>query len=329
MVVQAGTINVNSRRGVGDDRDAGGHRVRRHDGVQRAAASGLAHAFGGDSGADGTMGQYLLTKSASVSSTSTLDLTSNDLIVDYSGSSPLASIKASIKTGFNNGSWDGKGIITLSGQTNPRTALGYAEASALLGLSGTAKGTFDGQSVDATTADREVHLLRRHRLVRHVTLDDFTQFLDGYLHGGNDVATGDFDYCGTVTLDDFTQFLDGYQHQGAPLGSLASPIASAPIALAPPTANDARRGRSGSRAGGLSGDGPRRLQCDMPASPHAGLIPHTSHVYKATAAEHDARHEGQAAARRGGVGARRRRRAVSGVGLGAQGRSRRVPGRRR
>src|SRR5439155_18530078 len=65
-----------------------------------------------------------------------------------------------------------------------------------------------------------------------VTLDDFTQFLNGYQSqtpATNNWLNGDFDFSGTVTLDDFTQFLYGYQNQGAPLGALEAAIASADI----------------------------------------------------------------------------------------------------
>jgi hypothetical protein len=53
-----------------------------------------------------------------------------------------------------------------------------------------------------------------------VTLDDFTQFLNGYQTQSpatNNWLNGDFDFSGSVTLDDFTQFLYGLQNQGTPL----------------------------------------------------------------------------------------------------------------
>src|SRR5439155_20182190 len=68
-----------------------------------------------------------------------------------------------------------------------------------------------------------------------VTLDDFTQFLNGYQTQSaatNNWLHGDFDYSGTGTLDDFTQFLYGYQNQGAPLGALEQAIASANLGSA-------------------------------------------------------------------------------------------------
>jgi hypothetical protein len=65
-----------------------------------------------------------------------------------------------------------------------------------------------------------------------VTLDDFSQFLNGYQlqsSATNNWLNGDFDYDGAVTLDDFSQFLFGYQHQGAPLGALESMIESSSL----------------------------------------------------------------------------------------------------
>jgi hypothetical protein len=62
----------------------------------------------------------------------------------------------------NGGTWTGKGIITSAGQTNARTAIGYAEASVLRRLSGSATGTFDGQTgvVDDQVVARQVCPIR-------------------------------------------------------------------------------------------------------------------------------------------------------------------------
>jgi autotransporter-associated beta strand protein len=230
LVVSAGTVNVNSDAGSAASATlavsaSGGTTV--FNAPQHLASLQLS------GGTARVNGQYLFTKSAAVSGTGTLDLTSNDLIVDYTGAtSPLANLKASITTGFNAGAWTGKGITTSAGQTNTRTALGYAEASALLGLSGTAKGTFDGQTVDATTVLVKYTYYGDADLNGAVTLDDFTLFLNGYQNAGTDWMRGDFDYSGLVTLDDFTLFLDGYQNQGAPLSQIESLIDDAPMSPA-------------------------------------------------------------------------------------------------
>jgi hypothetical protein len=228
LVVSGGTVNVNSDAGSASSATlavtaSGGTTVL--NAAQHLAAVSLT---------GGTMrvnGPYLFTRSASVSGTSTLDLAGNDLMVDYpaGATSPLATLKASIKTGFNAGAWNGKGIVTSAAQANPHAALGYAEAAAVLGLSGTATGTFDGQAVDATTVLVKYTYRGDADLSGAVTLDDFTLFLSGYQRGGTDWFQGDFDYSGSVTLDDFTLFLDGYQNQGAPLSAIESLINGMPM----------------------------------------------------------------------------------------------------
>ena len=120
--------------------------------------------------------------------------------------------------GFNNGAWNGTGGINSSAaatDANGLTALGYldnaepqaTEFAGVSGLTGTeilVKFTYYGD------AD----------LSGDVTLDDFTQFLNGFQTQSaatNNWLNGDFDFSGTVTLDDFTQFLFGMQNQGGPL----------------------------------------------------------------------------------------------------------------
>ena len=82
----------------------------------------------------------------------TLDLADNDLIVDYTGASPISTIASELATAYNHGAWTGGGLTSSQAAamaTDPsglhRTALGFAEASAL-GIT-----SFDGQSVDPTT----------------------------------------------------------------------------------------------------------------------------------------------------------------------------------
>jgi hypothetical protein len=60
----------------------------------------------------------------------------------------------------------------------------------VLGLSGTATGTFDGQAVDATTVLVKYTYRGDADLSGAVTLDDFTLFLSGYQRGGTDWFQG-------------------------------------------------------------------------------------------------------------------------------------------
>ena len=59
--------------------------------------------------------------SLSLNTLSTLDLVNNDLIIDYtvSGSSPLTTIEALVKSGYHSGDWNGKGITSSTAAGNP------------------------------------------------------------------------------------------------------------------------------------------------------------------------------------------------------------------
>jgi autotransporter-associated beta strand protein len=158
-----------------------------------------------------TRGKYLLTHSLSISNNGTLDLTENDLIDDYSGASPLANIQAALASGYSHGTWNGNGIVSSSTISHPGTSLGFAEASDVLGLSGSATGTFDGQTVDATTV-----------LVKYTWMGDAN--LDGIVDAsdlsrisptGTIWAAGDFNYDSVVNADDYALFaLGDIEQQG-------------------------------------------------------------------------------------------------------------------
>ena len=136
----------------------------------------------------------------------TFDLADNDLIVDYTGASPITTIASELTTAYNHGSWTGGGLTSSQAAamaTDPsglhRTALGFAEASAL-GIT-----TFDGQSVDPTT------VLIRYTVNGDANLDGKVNALDfnalatnfGAASGGF-WSQGDFNYDGIVNTADFT-----------------------------------------------------------------------------------------------------------------------------
>src|SRR5207253_2399094 len=97
-------------------------------------------------------------------------LADNDMIIDYFGTSPLATVQNQIKSGYAAGSWNGNGITSSAAATAAssahKTALGYAEASAL-GLT-----TFSGQSVDSTS------VLIRYTYSGDANLDGVVDTLD-------------------------------------------------------------------------------------------------------------------------------------------------------
>jgi fibronectin-binding autotransporter adhesin len=165
--------------------------------------------------------------------TAQLDLNDNDLIVNYTTSSPAATIGLLIKTGYNGGAWNGNGITSSAAASNPGHALGYGDATDLgltkletdagtpviSGSAAVVKYTYNGDS----SLDGKVDLG-----------NDFNLFLQGFLSpqsvtAANAWELGDYNYSGAVTTDDFQLFVDGFKTQGGNLGALDSVIGSSAL----------------------------------------------------------------------------------------------------
>jgi hypothetical protein len=140
----------------------------------------------------------------SLSADSKLDLADNDLILNYFGTSPKPQIAAALAAGYHNGDWSGPQLTSSAAATAAadsnalyKTALGYAEASALQ------VGTFDGRSVDTTTILIAYTITGDANLDRTVNTSDFTALA---AHFGSTTAgwnDGDFNYDGVVNAIDF------------------------------------------------------------------------------------------------------------------------------
>jgi autotransporter-associated beta strand protein len=184
--------------------------------------------------------------------TSQLDLNNNGLIVDYTGAanSPLATVADQLKSGYALGTWAGSGIASGSAAAvalNPtihKTALGYAEASAL-GIS-----TFAGQSVDDDA------IVVRYTLQGDANLDGTVNALDFNAVASNFGSAapwngGDFNYDGTVNAQDFTAIGQNFGLTVSPapaLGALVPEPVSATTFAAICMASFRRRRRSGCRS---------------------------------------------------------------------------------
>jgi len=162
------------------------------------ASSGTARIRSGG-GANGTSRFNAI----STSSSGKFDITDSAAVVDYTTTTPFASIRAQLIAGYGGGTWNGAtGIISSTAGLglSPTTAVGYAEASDVLGAAG---GSFAGQTVDNTTVLIRYTLAGDANLDLSVNLDDFTRLAAGFATGST-WGTGDFNYNGQVTLDDFT-----------------------------------------------------------------------------------------------------------------------------
>jgi T5SS/PEP-CTERM-associated repeat protein len=151
--------------------------------------------------------------------TGTLDLADNALILDYSTDSPAATVRSQLLSGRAGGDWNGTGITSSAAGRFPVTAIGYAEASQLLGPRG---GEFEGQRADDTA------LLLRHTRLGDASLDGDVAFEDlvalaqnyNQNAGAKLWSEGDFTYDGNVNFADLVALAQNY---GTALSSAAIP----------------------------------------------------------------------------------------------------------
>jgi hypothetical protein len=139
-----------------------------------------------------------------------LDLTNNAMAIEYSGSSPLASVRALVQAGYVSGSWNGNGITSSAAAaqalTSVKTTLIVLESSERAAI---VSGDFFGQTVDDTA------VLIQYGLSADATLDGKVNTLDfnslaGSFGGLGGWTNGDFNYDGTVNSGDFNLLVGNY-----------------------------------------------------------------------------------------------------------------------
>lgn len=139
--------------------------------------------------------------------TGKLDLADNALVLDYSAASPLATARDQIIAGWNGGAGNGNGITTSSSLAG--RALGYGEASDLLGLSGSQTALWQGQTVDATSVLVRYTLAGDADLSGSVDFPDLTALAAHYGSAGL-WSEGDFNHDGQVNFFDLTALSSNY-----------------------------------------------------------------------------------------------------------------------
>ena len=215
---------------IGDPADSGDHPIIHVDGssirfnpggdlqchIAELNLSNFGTATIGSLGASRTASNHrvLVTDELNIDGTSKLDITDNDVIVNYTGSSPAGPIEASVATGYNvTGDWAGFGIVSSIAANDGNFTVGVAENAALPAPFGTAQGgpLFTGIDVDLTT----VLLKFTHRA--DINLDGLVTPDDSAIFGGNydnnqpaTWATGDLNYDGLFTPDDSAIFGGSY-----------------------------------------------------------------------------------------------------------------------
>jgi hypothetical protein len=168
--------------------------------------------------------------------TATLDLTNNAAVIDYTGATPVATVRQQILAGRGGPSfgapWNGPGITsstvaTINATDSESRSVAYAD-NATLPLGPYAN--FRGQAVDGTSV-LLVHTRTGDATLDGVVNDDDVTIISATYAPGvpqPEWALGDFDYNGFVDDDDVT-LLGAFYDPSAP--PLLTPPAAAPAAV--------------------------------------------------------------------------------------------------
>jgi hypothetical protein len=152
----------------------------------------------------------IVTKSLAVAGR--LDLGDNNLLIDYTGASPIGAWNGSAYTGvtgllaegFDGGIWAGSGIVTSATDArNSLTTLGVAEASDVFGLAGSETVSWNGQVIDATCVLVKYTYAGDANLGGDINADDYANIT---YNGGKPNTfgfyNGDINYDGAINGDD-------------------------------------------------------------------------------------------------------------------------------
>jgi hypothetical protein len=169
-------------------------------------AGGVARVLSG-----GGNGSTSRVESLSISG-GTLDLADSKFIVDYTGASPLSTVRGYIVSGQ----------LTSNNLTANR-GIGYAEASDIF----TTPSDWFGQTIDSTSLLSRLTLLGDADLSGTVDIGDFSRLAAAFNTAGG-WSKGDFDFSGTIDIGDFSQLAANFNQSlptDLPRGSVPEPSA--------------------------------------------------------------------------------------------------------
>jgi hypothetical protein len=147
-----------------------------------------------------------------------LDLTDNDMIVDYVGATQLGVITALINQGRNGGLWNGNGITSSTAGANAldNTTLGRIEGSEYDAIYGAAF-LFSGRAADATSVLVKYTYYGDADFNGQVNFDDYSRTDAGFSLGRTGWVNGDYDGNNLVNFDDYSLIDLAFNTQGAVL----------------------------------------------------------------------------------------------------------------
>jgi hypothetical protein len=184
---------------------------------------------------NGTSSSTSRLESLSMAGADVIDLADNDLVIDYTGTSPYATIKDAVISAWHHGAWDGYGITTS--HADALHGLGYAEASDAFY---TVPAMFSGVSIDDSSILLKYTFYGDANLDGAVDLNDLYQLATHWKAAGDWVA-GDFNYDGIVNVKDLTLLAINWQAGvgtpiSTPLGSMLASLGLPQTGLPEPIA---------------------------------------------------------------------------------------------
>jgi hypothetical protein len=191
--------------------DGAGFAAVRFDSTQRLGVLGVA--TGGIARLTANANQVLTTASLVLIGSGAVDMTNNDMIVDYLGASPISDIQNSLASGYNGGAWNGSGIQTSLGNAST-FSLGYAEA-----FQGAPGGTFSGQTVDSTAVLIKYTYYADANLNGEVEVGDLGLLASSWQMLNSRWFSGNFNYDNATNVADLGLLASNWQlGVGSPLG---------------------------------------------------------------------------------------------------------------
>jgi autotransporter-associated beta strand protein len=158
--------------------------------------------------------------SLSISGNGVLDIVNNHAIISYGASDPVAAIEGYIQSGYNNGGWNGPGIISSAAQTltnGLQYGVGWAD-----GADGVVSGLSSGQ------IELKYTLLGDANLDGVVNGSDFSIVAANFGLGHTNWDQGDFLFASSVNGADFSALAAnfGQGDSGADAGVTAADVAA-------------------------------------------------------------------------------------------------------
>ncbi len=163
-------------------------------------------------------GKFLKLGNLQLSSPARLNVNDNAMSLHITGG--YDGLLPWLQGGSNGGTWSGSGVVTTMSPAvapNSLTTIGAANASDLLGITGTQTAFWDGQTVDASAVLVKYTYGGDANLDGVINGDDYFQIDSAFpqqLHGW---LNGDFNYDGVINGDDYFLIDSNFPAQAAPL----------------------------------------------------------------------------------------------------------------